>query len=194
MIKKQIGKNYSLNNASGKRNKQDFYQTPYSVTRKFLNLEDFDYNLTFCEPACGKGAIVKVLQENTKNIIAYDIEKDFFKETNQYDYIITNPPYSKANKFIKKAKQVATKKFAMLLPLSYLYGKTRYDEIWTDNNYGLFRIYVLTRSPILTDTVRDDGKYKTGMLVLAWFVFKKDYDLAPLIYWIDNNDDVLRKR
>ena len=82
----------------------------------------------------------------------------------------------------------------MLLPLSYLYGKTRYDEIWTDNNYGLFRIYVLTRSPILTDTVRDDGKYKTGMLVLAWFVFKKDYDLAPLIYWIDNNDDVLRKR
>jgi hypothetical protein len=59
------GKNFSANNVSGKRKKSDFYETPYSITRHLLNVEDFDYNLIICEPACGDGAIVKVLREKS---------------------------------------------------------------------------------------------------------------------------------
>lgn len=188
------GKNFSANNASGKRKKSDFYETPYSITRKFLNVEDFDYSLTICEPACGAGAIVKVLKENTDNIIAYDIEKNFLSETNQYDYIITNPPFSIAYDFILKAKLVAKKKFAFLLPLSYLHGKKRYDNIYCDKEYPLKKVYVFTRYPMLGENLREDGKYNTGMMVYAWFVFERGYEGPSMINWIDNNEDVISKK
>lgn len=188
------GKNFSANNATGKRKKSDFYETPYSITRRFLEVEEFDYDLTICEPACGSGAIVKVLEEKTNNIVAYDIEKNFLRETEQYDYIITNPPFSIALEFILRAKQVAKKKFAFLLPLSYLHGKKRYDEIYCDREYPLKKVYVFTRYPMLGEPLREDGKYNTGMMVYAWFVFDRDHEGPAAIDWIDNNDDVLSKR
>jgi hypothetical protein len=187
------GKNFSGNNASGKRKKSDFYETPYSITRHLLNVEDFDYHLTICEPACGDGAIVKVLQEKTNNVVFYDIEKNFLTETEQYDYIITNPPFSIAYEFIQKAKIVAKKKFAFLLPLSYLHGKKRYDDIYSDKEYPLKKVYVFTRYPMLGEQLREDGKYNTGMMVYAWFIFEKDYNGPSVVDWIDNNSDVLSK-
>ena len=188
------GKNFSANNSSGKRKKSDFYETPYSITRHLLNIEYFDYNSTILEPACGDGAILKVLNEKTNNVVFYDIEKNFLTEENQYEYIITNPPFSIAYEFIKKAKLVATKKFAFLLPLSYLHGKKRYDDIYSDKKYPLKKIYVFTRYPMLGEPLRQDGKYNTGMMVYAWFIFENDYEGEPAINWIDNNNDVLSKR
>lgn len=189
----KTGKNFSANNASGKRKKSDFYETPYSITRHLLNVEDFDYKLTICEPACGDGAIVKVLQEKTNNVVFYDIQKNFLTETEQYDYIITNPPFSIAYEFIQKAKIVAKKKFAFLLPLSYLHGKQRYDRIYSDKEYPLKKVYVFTRYPMLGEKLREDGKYNTGMMVYAWFIFEKNYTGPSVIDWIDNNSDVLSK-
>jgi hypothetical protein len=188
------GKNFSANNASGNRKKSDFYETPYSITRHLLRVEEFDYSLTICEPACGDGAIVKVLREKTNNIVFYDIEKNFLTETEQYDYIITNPPFSIAYEFIQKAKIVAKKKFAFLLPLSYLHGKKRYDDIYSDKEYPLKKVYVFTRYPMLGETLREDGKYNTGMMVYAWFIFQKGYNGPSMVDWIDNNDDVLSKK
>jgi len=190
------GKNYSCNNKVDKRSKNDFYQTPHSITRKLLDNEPFDFNLNVLEPACGNNAIVKILKEkwNDDKIIYYDIETDFLKETKKYDYCITNPPYGLAYEFILKCKEICNKKFALLLPLNYLHGKKRYDDIYCDKKYGLKNIYVFTRYPLLTiDDVRDDGKYNTGMMVYAWFVFEKDYNDKPYIDWIDNNDDILTR-
>ena len=191
---KKKGKNFSANNATGKRRKSDFYETPYSITRKFLSVEEFDYDLTICEPACGAGAIVKVLKENTDNVVAYDVEKNFLTETKQYEYIITNPPFSIAQEFILKAKQVAKKKFAFLLPLSYLHGKKRYDEIYSDREYPLKKVYVFTRYPMLGEALREDGKYNTGMMVYAWYVWTNGYSGLPTVDWLDNNEDVLSKK
>ena len=78
MAKDKKGKNFSGNNAQGQRKKSDFYETPYSITSHLLRAENFDKSLTVCEPACGEGAIVKVLEKEWKDVIAYDIEKDFF--------------------------------------------------------------------------------------------------------------------
>lgn len=196
--KQMAGKNFSGNTGrvEKKRKKSDFYETPYSITRHLLDVEDFDFNLTVCEPACGNGAITKVLKNyfNFEQITEYDIEKDFLTETQSYDYIITNPPFSIANDFIIKAKTVATKKFAFLLPLSYLHGKTRYDSIFTDKSYGLKTVYVFTRYPMLGESLREDGKYNTGMMVYAWYVFENNYSGKPFIEWIDNNKDVLSKK
>jgi hypothetical protein len=182
------GKNFSCNN-TGKRNLSDFYQTPYCLTDLLLKKEPVSG--TILEPACGEGAIVARLPYCTA---WYDKERDFFKETNKYDTIITNPPYSLAQEFILKAKEVATKKIIMLLPLSYLHGKKRYDVIYQDKEFALKKIYVFTRYPMLESTIRPDGKHKTGMMVYAWFVWEKGYTAPPQIDWLDNNEYVINKK
>ena len=194
MTEKKKGKNFSANNAQGQRKKSDFYETPYSMTSHLLRVEEFDKSLTVCEPACGAGAISNILKKHWDNVIAYDIEKDFLLEYGNYDYIITNPPFSIAYEFVKKAKKIATKKFAFLLPLSYLHGKKRYDDIYMDKTYGLKKVYVFTRYPMLGDPLRDDGKYNTGMMVYAWYIFENHFSGSPTIDWIDNNGDVLSKK
>ena len=187
------GKNFSANNATGKRRKSDFYETPYSITEHLLRAEYFDFDLTICEPACGKNAITKVLQTKWNHVTAYDIEKNFLFDTNEYDYIITNPPFSLAYEFIQKAKFLTRKKFAFLLPLSYLHGKKRFDNIYSDRKFGLKKVHVFTRYPMLGESLREDGKYNTGMMVYAWYIFENDYSKNPTIHWIDNNYDVLNK-
>ena len=194
MTEKKKGKNFSANNARGQRKKSDFYETPYSMTSHLLEAEDFNKSLTVCEPACGDGAIVKILEKKWDNVVAYDIEKNFLWETKNYDYIITNPPFSLAYEFVQKAKQIATEKFAFLLPLSYLHGKKRYDNIYMDKQYGLKKVYVFTRYPMLGESLREDGKYNTGMMVYAWYIFENHYSGLPVIDWIDNNEDVLSKK
>jgi len=181
------GKNFSSNNL-GQRKKSDFYETPYSITKQLLEVEHF--NNTILEPACGDGAISKLL----KDCIYYDKEVDFLKETKHYDYIITNPPFSLALEFVLKAKEITNKKFAFLLPLSYLHGKKRFDNVYSDKEYPLARVYVFTRYPMLGDRLREDGKYRTGMMVYAWYIWEKSYKGEPVIKWLDNNIYVLNSK
>ena len=195
-MSKKKGKNFSANNATGKRKKSDFYETPYTLTRKFLDVEYFNKNSTVCEPACGGGAITRVLKEHWEDdkVTAYDQETNFLWETGEYDYIVTNPPFSIAFEFIQRAKLVAKSKFAFLLPLSYLHGKKRFDEVYSDRTYGLEKVYVFTRYPMLGEALREDGKYNTGMMVYAWYVWTNGYSGLPTVDWLDNNEDVLSKK
>lgn len=194
------GKNFSLN--STKRNKNDYYQTPYSMTRQLLEVENFEGKIL--EPCCGAGAIVKVLRDYDKSVDYCDLNNEFsltgvfknFKDFinddfDRYDNIITNPPYSLAKEFILKAKQITNNKIAMLLPLNYLHGVTRYNEIYLDRKFPLKAVYIFCRYGMLEETIRDDGTYRTGMMVYAWYVWDKSYKLGePIIRWLNNNSYV----
>lgn len=178
------------------RKKFDLYETPYSMTGHLLCRERFDVHRSMCEPACGHGAIVKVLrQRKWRGVVAYDIQRgtDFLQETRKFDYIVTNPPYALALEFMLKAKQVATKKFAFLMPLNYLHGQRRFEQVYSDRAYGLKKVWVFTRYPRLGEPLRSDGKYGTGLMVYAWYVFENGYAGKPEIDWIDNSADVLNK-
>lgn len=185
------GKNFSANNVSGKRKKSDFYETPYGLTRLFLDAEDLPKNIL--EPACGDGAIVRVLQEYGKSVTAFDKDVDFLSWEGLVDAIVTNPPFSLAYEFIIKAKSVSNK-FCFLLPLSYLHGKKRFDDIWTDVVFPLSKVYVFTRYPLLGEKLREDGKHRTGMMVYAWYVWEKEFTGEPVIKWLDNNAITLGAR
>jgi len=191
------GKNFSANNASGKRREADFYETPYSLTRLLLQKITPLKGMSVLEPSCGNGAIVKVLkEEGFKNITAYDLKDgtDFLQETRQFDLIYGNPPYSKAFEFIQKAKRVARHGFYYLLPLSYLHGKQRYDEIYNrHDDYRLKHVFVFTRYPMLGEPLREDGKIHTGFIVFAWFHWVEGYDGQPSIDFLDNHPYILKK-
>ena len=203
--KNGIGKNFS-GNSNKERSKSDFYQTPYSLTELLLASEEFlcHPDEVILEPCRGQDAIVKVLKrQGYANIVAYDLTDgvDFLQETRKFHTIITNPPYRLAFEFIKKAKEVS-KDFYFLLPLSYLHGQQRYEEIYQDKEFPLRSVGVFTRYPLLEETVREDGKHKTGMQVFAWFNWQKllfwekerpEEVLEPHIYWLDNNSYVCRK-
>jgi hypothetical protein len=183
----------------GQRNKSDFYQTPKLMTQALLDTGIFSGISSVLEPACGQHAITNVLYPKFQIIQYYDLyigdrRMDFRDEARQFDCIITNPPYKLANEFILKAQTVATRMFAMLLPLNYLQGQKRYEEIFTSTKrmYKLKHVFVFTRMPMLSDTVRADGKYKTGMQAYCWYVWVNGYQGHPVIDWLDSKEHIVK--
>ena len=187
-----MGKNFS-GNTNKKRSKSDFYQTPYAITRRLLEVEKFEGHIL--EPACGAGAITAILKEaGYDDVTAYDLlldGKDFLAETRKFDAIVTNPPFSLAKEFILKACEIAPR-FAFLLPLSYLQGQARYNEIWSAREI-LEKVYIFTRYPLLSAHIRPDGKYETAMMAYAWYIFDTRHKGAATIHWLDSSEDVVRK-
>src|ERR1700674_2084634 len=105
----------------------DFYATPPEATRALLSVEDFDGPIW--EPACGQGAISRVLVNAGYTVVSTDLIDrgygtagiDFLRETtSRAKHIITNPPYGGgvADKFIDRALALTCQtggKVAMLL-------------------------------------------------------------------------------
>ena len=82
--------------------------------------------------------IVKVLKDNGYNVITSHIKEglDFMNyEPEQYDMIITNPPYSLKNKFLIRAFEL-NKPFAFLLPITTLEGVER-GKMFNNNKIQL---------------------------------------------------------
>lgn len=205
-----------MRNAKGKpyahrRNKlNDNLPTPYSMTQHLFKNEKFDYNKSVLEPACGELAIVDVLINYFNRDISFDdikginsfgwgdVEgKDFFSQKKQFNYIITNPPFSLWDKFVEKAKEIAIQKFAFLGDMDFLTGIDRYNKkLYFDGKYGLARVYEFVRKCDLRHELREDGKYPAGMQhYYGWYIFvngwDKDYYEGR---WINNQDDILSSR
>lgn len=190
-----MGKDFSMKPKNVKRNIADFYQTPYSMTDQIIAAEKLERGSPYeiLEPASGDGAVSRRLKANGIEVYEYDLETDFLKETDRYPIVMTNPPYSLASEFIIKAKQVATQRIIFLLPLVYLHGLARFNGVWRDTEFPLARVHVFVRRPMLSDSVRPDGKYATGMQDYAWFIWDKTHSGPPQIRWIDNREFVLKK-
>jgi hypothetical protein len=155
----------------------DNVYTPYSMTEQLLENEKFDYYKSVLEPACGAGAILKVINKKFDLVCNSDINcgigGDFLKYGDRFNkyapeqcvkYIITNPPYSKLDPFITKAKQVATEKFAFLCKITHLGGVDRFElKLFRDPDYPLTKIYMFTRQANLRfyDQEKEIKKLKT---------------------------------
>jgi hypothetical protein len=192
-----MGKNFSANQKTENRNKDDFYQTPYSITQQLLDNVYFSKEGSILEPSCGNGAIVKVLNENGYfdiTPIDLNIGINFLEYKETHDYIIANPPFKLALQFILHSKNICNKKIAMLLPLSYLHGEERFSKLYSDKQFPLKEIHIFTRYPMLSEKIREDGKYATGMMVYAWYIWEKSYSAEPpVIKWISNQKYILNK-
>jgi len=174
------------------RREGDFYPTPYSITKHLLDNERFEGEIL--EPAFGDGHICTILYDYDYSVSFSDLKHgvDFFDYSNKYNNIITNPPFSLALEFILKAKEIATKKIAFLLPLAYLHGYERFVKLWQDTEFPLARVYIFVRRPHLGTEIREDGKYETGMQTYAWYVWDKFSSGTTQLKWINNNNDVLK--
>jgi predicted RNA methylase len=107
----------------------DPYWTPPEATRALLQIERLPQNNW--EPACGNGAIAKVLRSAGRAVLSSDIARyDGFEPDFVADYltapvphgvqaVVTNPPFKLAIEFVAKAI-IDAPYVALLLRLSFL--------------------------------------------------------------------------
>ena len=118
--------------ANGNRHKNDFYPTPSECTVALLDFLEEHFLLrkgnTIWEPACGSNAMVTVMKQKGYSVIATDIiyGQDYLSTELQddFDWIITNPPFCAAQDFITSSIK-RNKPFALLLKSQYWHSAKR---------------------------------------------------------------------
>jgi len=190
-----MNKHLSIVGHGNNRQEHDFYPTPEYATKALLEREEFMGSIW--EPACGDGAICKVLTRNMHTVFASDLydygygkSGEDFLNTNiikRVDHIITNPPYKIATEFVLHAQEIADKKIAMLLKLVFLESSSRYKKLFCPDQlikeWGLKTVYVFSkRLKIYKDGII--GK-NSGLIAYAWFVWERGYIHKPYIDWIN---------
>lgn len=118
--------------AHGKRQENDFYPTPRECTLALLEFLEERFLIRagdkIWEPACGSNAIVNVMQEKGYNAVGTDIinGQDYLSTeiSDDYSWIITNPPFCIAQDFIIRSASF-NKPFAMLLKSQYWHSAKR---------------------------------------------------------------------
>ena len=142
------------------------FQTPEHAVDILLKYVYIPPYYTIWEPAMGKGNIVNALRKKGYNVIGTDIiyGQDFLTyEPEKYDAIITNPPYSLREEFIKRCYDLI-RPWALLMPLTTLEGLERQNLF---NEYGITIIIPKRRINFETPTGSGSGSW----FMTAWFVY-----------------------
>jgi hypothetical protein len=177
------------------REEADFYYTPAWGTQALLAREKFSGKTW--EPACGDGAMSRELEKalGVKSVMSTDLHDrgygeggvDFLKQTKKVANIVTNPPFTLAESFAKRALNLASKKVALLCRLSWLESAGRY-ELFTET--PLARIYVFSnRLNCASKTWRDNNSAKAaggtgGLVAYAWYVWDHTHTGATTTHWL----------
>lgn len=167
----------------------DFYETPRIAIEKLLEVEKFTNPIL--EPACGAGAISEILKEHNYKVYSSDLHDYGYGESGLdfLDYsirpfpsVITNPPFSLAEQFIKKGLAVTKSengKLALLLRLAFLEGQKRKPLF---ESSPLKSVHVFSKR--ITFSRPGLNFQSSGMLAYAWYVWDWQYEGKPTISWI----------
>lgn len=174
------------------RQPDNFYATHPSVPKDLLRLERFsDYIL---EPFCGTGEISNAIKEFGYEVDSYDLRDrgfgaigEFFSTDYPKEYydIISNPPYDSnlTNRIILRCIDLCVGKVAMLLPIDYLSGNARHEEVFKNHPPKTVYVYV-NRIQIAKDG--DFTQNVGNKVVYAWYVWQKGYKGKTELKWIVN--------
>lgn len=111
------------------RHKNDFYPTPPEATNAHLRFLNLPKDTVIWEPAAGEGDMVQAIWNWGYITLGTDIQfgYDFLTEPMKpCDWIITNPPFSLAEEFIKRCIE-HEKPFALLLKSQFWHARKRLD-------------------------------------------------------------------
>lgn len=156
------------------RRDADFFPTPPEITAAFLRaegpfLKDFS---SIWEPACGDGAMAKVMIAHGYDVFASDIRyrgyghgtADFLKlPYAQAAAGVTNPPYKDnlPERFIRHAADIGMEYIALLLKANFFHTQGR---VALFSEFRPVREYKICWRP---DFLNLGG----GMMDVSWFVF-----------------------
>lgn len=178
---------HSVSQDAAKRASADWYPTPPEATEALLRVEKFD-GITW-EPACGDGAISKVFEAADIPVLSTDLIYrgygtggiDFLLDSQTtVDNIVTNPPFTHAERFARHAINRSRRKVALLCRLAWLEGKAR-RKLFEET--PLARVWVFSRRlPFKRPGWKDTG---TGsMIAYAWYVWDVEHSGSPTLGWL----------
>jgi hypothetical protein len=162
----------------------DLYQTPPEAVHALLKAEILPS--VIWEPACGPGAIVRVLRAAGHTVIATDLVDyaspdqddgriDFLMERHApllVDAIVTNPPFKNAAQFVVHALKLCPK-VIMLLRLGFLESNRRCDIL---DGGALARVHIFrNRLPRMHRENWEGPRSTASVLAFAWFVWDRDH-------------------
>ncbi len=164
------------------REKDDFYPTPAALIDPLVaNYRSFLTDGVW-EPACGDGAICKVLGRHGITSVGTDLvdrgygesRRDFLFETkapDDVDAIVTNPPFRLWREFAERALSIDVGFVALLGRLQLLEGK-RVSLLFQETNLTTVMVSAgrVNMLPVV-DGKRVEDKGHNGMIAWAWFVW-----------------------
>jgi hypothetical protein len=189
--------------ATAEERGKNFYETPIEATHALLVLERFEDEIW--EPACGKGAISRVLEAAGYDVHLSDIEDrgtvdkygliqsvvDFMQTkrtaldngVTDMDFegrpdIVTNPPYgADLNAFVAHAlREHRPRKMAMLLNLNFVCGFDDPDRNFVMDEMRPARIHVFTRRLPMMHRDGWTGPEASSRMNTAWFVWEQPHE------------------
>ena len=125
-----MGRSLSSNNGN------DCVQTPIELCRQIV--EHFKPYGKILEPCKGNGNFLKVMKADY-----FEIKegKDFLQANGKWDWIITNPPYSKYRDFFNKSMEVADN-IVFLQLINATFYKARLRDM-RERNFGIKEIWCI---------------------------------------------------
>jgi len=172
------------------RETNDYYATEPKAVRLLLDLEDFDGPIWEC--ACGEGYMSEEIKRLGYDVYSSDIidrrygEVQDFLEIDNLETdknIITNPPYSMVDAFIKKGYGILEKdkKLALFLPIRYLEGKSRKSIYKTIPPKAVY----ISSSRLICAINGDFERVKSSAVAYAWFVWQKGWKEKTILDWFN---------
>ena len=168
------------------RSGADFYPTPRWATRSLIDNERFYGDIWEC--ACGDGTMSEILKDTGQPIYSSDLYDrgygepgvDFLTSPRTADNIITNPPYNRAEDFVRRGVAQSRHKFALLLRLAFLEGANRARTIFTDCPPS--RVWVFSER--ITFYPAGATRRGSGPTAYAWFLWDEEAPNRTEIKWI----------
>ena len=159
------------------RQGSDFYPTPPDVTAALLAVERFDGPVW--EPACGDGAMARVLYDHGYEVISTDLADrgfgtggvDFLSAEPRARTVITNPPFALAERFIRRGLALNLDAMALVLKATYWHPAKRL-ALWRDHPPAA--VYALTWRP-------DFLNKGAPTMDCIWTVWRRDH-AGPTAY------------
>lgn len=129
----------TLNNITGNFYSDEWYTDQKTVDICLEILAPVENSTVMCPYDSIRSLFVQTLWSHGHKVI-YEIE-DFLLKTHEYDYLVTNPPFSIKDKVIERVYQ-SGKKAVLVLPLDSLGGVKRHALY---RKYGYPDVYIPTR-------------------------------------------------
>lgn len=162
----------------------DFFPTPPWATRALLEhvIGNGWRNYSCWEPACGHGDMVRPLREYFQTVAESDIEDYYGNRTHDFtmpylpdhwikpDWVITNPPFNEAEKFVDRGMSVARVGVALFVRLQWLEGIGRYRSLFSVNPPAIIAQFT-ERVPILRGRL---SKGASSATAYCWIVWRKE--------------------
>lgn len=171
------------------RDPNDWYVEPEWCSARLFVMEQFVG--TIWDPACGMGRILAGARAAGLPAIGTDLIDrgcgaggvDFLKLDEHPPNIVSNPPFSLAEKFVIRALNLTQRKVAMLLPANWVQGDTR--SRWLETT-PLARVLFITPRPSMPPgtVVAAGGTPGNGTTDYAWFIWSRGHRYAPTIGWL----------